>query len=57
MFLVKNFMINLIQFKDFIYHEQIQRNKSNIELIHEKMPKKNNSAEKHRKGFEFFDGF
>ena len=29
-----NLMPNLNQFKDFIYHEQIQRYKPNIQLAH-----------------------
>ena len=35
-FLVQNFMLNLNQFKDFIYHKQIQSYKPFIVLSHAK---------------------
>ena len=43
MILVQNYMLNLNQFKYFIYCVQIQRYEPNTELTHEKMPKINKS--------------
>ena len=43
MFLIQNLMLNLNQFKYFIYHERIQRYKSFIDLTHLKNTKTHKS--------------
>ena len=46
MFLVENLMLNLNQFKDFIYHERKQKYQAFIHLAHEKKCQKSKKKKK-----------